>query len=589
MLKPGDPGGSAFLKVDPAYLQHWQQLFPHSSQLKGGAGLLGHLQVPDRPVDPPADSLRQLPAPLSSASSSSSSSSSSTPSSAASSCAAASLVSLTSLPVAQIPVFGPIQSSESPVGAPVALLPTKDPAGAGAGSGGAKGPDRVATRLRCTAEELDYYLYGQQRMEIIPLNQHTGDPNNRCDMCADNRNGECPMHGPLHSLRRLVGTSSAAAAAPPPEIPEWLRDLPREVCLCTSTVPGLAYGICAAQRIQQGTWIGPFQGVLLLPEKVQTGGTRNTQHLWEIYDQDGTLQHFIDGGEPSKSSWMRYIRCARHCGEQNLTVVQYRSNIFYRACMDIPRGTELLVWYNDSYTSFFGIPLQCIAQDENLNVPSTVMEAMSRQDTLQPFNKSSKLPSVTPQRSIVFPQTPCSRNFSLLDKSGSIESGFNQISVKNQRVLASPTSTSQLNSEFSDWHLWKCGQCFKTFTQRILLQMHVCTQNPDRNSQQSHLGGSRKGPYQCGHCSQSFSQPSELRNHVVTHSSDRPFKCGYCGRAFAGATTLNNHIRTHTGEKPFKCERCERSFTQATQLSRHQRMPNECKPITESTESIEVD
>lgn len=33
--------------------------------------------------------------------------------------------------------------------------------------------------------------------------------------------------------------------------------------------------------------------------------------------------------------------------------------------MDIPRGTELLVWYNDSYTSFFGIPLQCIAQDEN--------------------------------------------------------------------------------------------------------------------------------------------------------------------------------------------------------------------------------
>lgn len=90
------------------------------------------------------------------------------------------------------------------------------------------------------------------------------------------------MHGPLHSLRRLVGTSSAAAAAPPPELPEWLRDLPREVCLCTSTVPGLAYGICAAQRIQQGTWIGPFQGVLLAPEKVQAGALRNTQHLWEV-------------------------------------------------------------------------------------------------------------------------------------------------------------------------------------------------------------------------------------------------------------------------------------------------------------------
>uniref|UniRef100_A0A8C7BTA8 Putative histone-lysine N-methyltransferase PRDM6 n=1 Tax=Neovison vison TaxID=452646 RepID=A0A8C7BTA8_NEOVI len=539
MLKPGDPGGSAFLKVDPAYLQHWQQLFPHGGSggpLKGGgaAGPLGApqpLQPPPPPperAEPPPDSLRPRPASLSSASStpaSSSTSASSASSCAAAAAAAAALAGLSALPVAQLPVFAPLAA------AAVAAepLPPKDLClGAASGPGpskcgGSGGDLRGGPRFRCSAEELDYYLYGQQRMEIIPLNQHTSDPNNR-----------------------------------------------------TYTVPGLAYGICAAQRIQQGTWIGPFQGVLLPPEKVQAGAVRNTQHLWEIYDQDGTLQHFIDGGEPSKSSWMRYIRCARHCGEQNLTVVQYRSNIFYRACIDIPRGTELLVWYNDSYTSFFGIPLQCIAQDENLNVPSTVMEAMCRQDVLQPFSKSGKLPPATQQRSVVFPQTPCTRNFSLLDKSGPMESGFNQINVKNQRVLASPTSTSQLHSEFSDWHLWKCGQCFKTFTQRILLQMHVCTQNPDR-------------PYQCGHCSQSFSQPSELRNHVVTHSSDRPFKCGYCGRAFAGATTLNNHIRTHTGEKPFKCERCERSFTQATQLSRHQRMPNECKPITESPESIEVD
>lgn len=103
-----------------------------------------------------------------------------------------------------------------------------------------------------------------------------------CDMCADNRNGECPMHGPLHSLRRLVGTSSASTAVPPPEVPEWLRDLPREVCLCTSTVPGLGYGICAAQRIPQGTWIGPFQGIPLLLDKVQSGAVRNTRHLWEV-------------------------------------------------------------------------------------------------------------------------------------------------------------------------------------------------------------------------------------------------------------------------------------------------------------------
>nr|XP_055024466.1 putative histone-lysine N-methyltransferase PRDM6 isoform X1 [Misgurnus anguillicaudatus]XP_055024467.1 putative histone-lysine N-methyltransferase PRDM6 isoform X1 [Misgurnus anguillicaudatus] len=527
MLKPGEPSGSAFLKVDPTYIQHWQQLFPQKTA--GG----------------PLENLRQRPNLISSTSSSSLPASSSAPSSVAG--------------LSQLALFG--QTDTSSGSAQNREL---------CSSSNCKN-DRVS-RVKLTSEELDFYLYGQQRMEII----HSGDLHNRCDMCADNRNGECPMHGPLHSLRRLVGTSSASVAVPPPEVPEWLRDLPREVCLCTSTVPGLGYGICAAQRIPQGTWVGPFQGASLSLDKVQSGSVRNTRHLWEIYDQEGTLQYFIDGNEPSKSSWMRYIRCARHCGEQNMMVVQYRSCIFYRACTDIPRGTELLVWYNDSYTSFFGIPLQCIAQDENLNVPSTVMEAMSRQETLQPFNKSPKSSSAVLPRSMVFPQSPSSRSFSLLDKNIHSESALNQMSSKNQRVLASPTSTSQLSSEFSDWHLWKCGQCFKTFTQRILLQMHVCTQNPDR-------------PYQCGHCSQSFSQPSELRNHVVTHSSDRPFKCGYCGRAFAGATTLNNHIRTHTGEKPFKCERCDRSFTQATQLSRHQRMPNECKAISESSESIEVD
>ncbi|KAI5272756.1 Histone-Lysine N-Methyltransferase Prdm6-Like [Manis pentadactyla] len=307
MLKPGDPGGSAFLKVDPAYLQHWQHLFPHGGgggPLKGGGagvplGAPQPLQPPPPPppperVEPSPDSLRPRPASLSSASSTPASSSTSASSCAAAAAAAAALAGLSALPVAQLPVFAPLAAAT----VAAETLPPKDlclsaASGTGPSKCGAGGDGRGASRFRCSAEELDYYLYGQQRMEIIPLNQHTSDPNNRCDMCADNRNGECPMHGPLHSLRRLVGTSSAAAAAPPPELPEWLRDLPREVCLCTSTVPGLAYGICAAQRIQQGTWIGPFQGVVLPPEKVQAGAVRNTQHLWEFQVLTAEVLHLL--------------------------------------------------------------------------------------------------------------------------------------------------------------------------------------------------------------------------------------------------------------------------------------------------------
>lgn len=69
-----------------------------------------------------------------------------------------------------------------------------------------------------------------------------------------------------------------------------------------------------------------------------------------------------------------FLSCVYHpyislLSENTSDCVCFRSCIFYRACVDIPRGTELLVWYNDSYTSFFGIPLQCIAQDENCKTP----------------------------------------------------------------------------------------------------------------------------------------------------------------------------------------------------------------------------
>ena len=118
-------------------------------------------------------------------------------------------------------------------------------------------------------------------------------------------------------------------------------------------------------------------------------------------------------------------------------------------------------------------------------------------------------------------------------------------------------------SEESELSLWKCGQCQRSFTQRALLQSHICPGMADR-------------PYKCGHCADSFSQSSDLRTHVVRHTNEKPFKCGYCSRSFAGATTLNNHIRTHTGEKPFVCTKCKKMFSTASQLSRHQRIPAEC-------------
>lgn len=141
MLKPGEPSGSAFLKVDPTYIQHWQQLFPQNSALKAAS----------LPPPVPLENLRlQRPSLISSSTSSSSSSS-------------------TASPAGQIALFGHALSSDT-----------------GGGSSQAKElclssnfKNDKGSRLKLSSEELDYYLYGQQRMEIIPLNNHNGELNNR--------------------------------------------------------------------------------------------------------------------------------------------------------------------------------------------------------------------------------------------------------------------------------------------------------------------------------------------------------------------------------------------------------------------------
>lgn len=138
-------------------------------------------------------------------------------------------------------------------------------------------------------------------------------------------------------------------------LPNAVESFPNEVGLCISGIPGVGYGVCAKQTIPLGTWIGPYEGELVRPEEVLSG--TDTSYMWEIF-HEGQLLYYIDGRDENKSSWMRYIRCARHRGEQNMFAFQYCGHIYYRAFQDIPATTELLVWYDDKYPQYMGIPLE---------------------------------------------------------------------------------------------------------------------------------------------------------------------------------------------------------------------------------------
>ncbi|KAM7439336.1 putative histone-lysine N-methyltransferase prdm6 [Porites harrisoni] len=398
-----------------------------------------------------------------------------------------------------------------------------------------------------------------------------------------------------------------------------IKSFPDVVQLCKSSVPGKTYGVCARQHIPVGTWIGPYEGRRVAPDAIKPD--MDSDYLWEIY-KDGRLMYYLDATDEESSSWMRFIKCARHRNEQNLFAFQYCGNIYYRAFKEIPIGTELLVWYEDIYPQYFGIPIsihdlnsmgsrsypvvEASYQDgqkvSSMTTPISVTATEATQHTSAPSHRKSPhhAPVSPKQRSRLSPgltereiyarkqtqqETTFKRKHEENDSTGIPKKFKSQQSSKNMtdghKEMLLQLEEARLKDKKDlpcEWprvadgefilengepKIWHCGQCDKSFAQRGLLQMHSCSKNTKR-------------PYQCGHCAQEFAHPNELRTHAVIHSGKKPFKCGFCARTFAGATTLNNHVRTHTGERPFSCNKCHRSFSQASQLSKHKRSLYDC-------------
>lgn len=94
------------------------------------------------------------------------------------------------------------------------------------------------------------------------------------------------MHGPLHSLRKLVNQSQIDS---PIDYSAILK-FPDEVGLCTSSIPGIEYGVCAKAAIPSGTWIGPYEGRLVRPEQIKK--ETETEYMWEV-DIFHVIQHDI--------------------------------------------------------------------------------------------------------------------------------------------------------------------------------------------------------------------------------------------------------------------------------------------------------
>jgi len=106
-------------------------------------------------------------------------------------------------------------------------------------------------------------------------------------------------------------------------------------------------GVFASKRIEKRMMFGPFKGQKIPVKDVTIRDDHSHMYMWDV-SEGGKFSHIVDGRDEQHSNWMRFVNCARDDKEQNLVAMQFRGEIYYKACVPVEAGSELLVWYQES-------------------------------------------------------------------------------------------------------------------------------------------------------------------------------------------------------------------------------------------------
>ncbi|XP_019646360.1 PREDICTED: histone-lysine N-methyltransferase PRDM9-like [Branchiostoma belcheri] len=380
-----------------------------------------------------------------------------------------------------------------------------------------------------------------------------------CEDCNELYEGDCPVHGPLTVVKDKV--------VPKGEPNRAVHTLPDYLSVCPSKIKGAGDGVWLdGQAMPKNLVFGPYDGKITGPEIGLTSG-----YAWQISKND-KVKYYIDATDVTKSSWMRYVNCARNEEEQNLVAFQYYRNIYYRTYKTIPPGTELLVWYGNEYAKELGISEKEETEGEEPNKQKQSIQ-VSRQVQLQ----ATGVGGIQTGAVAGYGCSRCGKLFSTQDyldrhvKTHADMSGSKRFKCQHCNYSTDKTDHLKIHMmTHTGERPFKCLTCGKGFTQKSHLRPH----------QRVHTG---EKPYRCEECGRSFNVQANLTKHMLTHTGLKHHVCTECGKGFTRTDCLQAHMRIHTGEKPFKCEHCDMRFTKRGSLKGHvicihtKELPHKCQ------------